>query len=100
MQKSPVHAVKEIPAYAAMTVFRTTLNSIKPGEYQIKITAVEYVTYVSMVNIKSNDTKKTNIVLKNDEITNKEWGCPITPMVNNYQTVTIRIIDSFELTHH
>jgi len=26
MQESPVHAVKEIPAYAGMTVFRTTLN--------------------------------------------------------------------------
>jgi len=25
MQESPVHAVKEIPAYAGMTVFRTTL---------------------------------------------------------------------------
>jgi len=25
MQESPVHAVKEIPAFAGMTVFRTTL---------------------------------------------------------------------------
>jgi len=25
MQESPVHAIKEIPAYAGMTVFRTTL---------------------------------------------------------------------------
>jgi len=26
MQESPVHAVKEIPAYAGMTVFRTTIK--------------------------------------------------------------------------
>ena len=26
IQESPVHAVKEIPAYTGMTVFRTTLN--------------------------------------------------------------------------
>jgi len=26
MQETPIHAVKEIPAYAGMTVFRTTLK--------------------------------------------------------------------------
>jgi len=28
MQESPVHAVKEIPAYEGMTVFRTTLLKV------------------------------------------------------------------------
>jgi len=29
MQETPVHAVKEIPAFAGMTVFRTTLTDMR-----------------------------------------------------------------------
>jgi len=57
MQESPVHAVKEIPTYAGMTVFRTTLNiqSIKGKAkyYQIK----QFISLIEKNNLNIENEK-------------------------------------------